>query len=446
MSSLSALQQGDHVCAIYDSPEEQLATISEYIKAGLDAGERCLYIVDNRTAEDVLGGMAAAGIDVATAQAGNRLALATKRESYLHAGSFDPDAMLASVARLTDQALADGCTGLRVAGEMTWALGDEVGCDRIIEYETKLNRFFPGSRAHAICQYSRERFSPAIVRDVLRTHPFAVLGNLVCPNLYYEPPELLGLPDADRRRVNHMIDQLLQAQLREEELAKAVALRDDFLSVASHELKTPVNALRLALAVARRRHDIPGEPLDRLDAQVGRVAELVDRLLDVSRVSENRFEIEPEDGDVGALVRDRVAAFQPLAEAAGTPLIADAGHAPARFDRLRLEQIVDNLLSNAVKYGEGRPIEVTVRASDASTIIRVRDRGIGIPLELQDQLFKRFVRLHSSKTFGGFGLGLWIARELAHRMGGCIDVESAPGSGSTFTVTLPRRGDAPVAH
>lgn len=445
MSSLSALRQGDHVCAVYDSPEEQLETISGYVKAGLDAGERCLYIVDDRTADEVLGGMAGAGIDIGTARSGNRLVLSTKRESYLQAGSFDPDAMIAAVSALTDQAVADGCTGLRITGEMTWALGGEIGCDRLIEYETKLNRFFPGSRAHAICQYNRQRFSPAIVRDVLRTHPFAVIGNRVCPNLYYEPPELLGLPEGDARRVNHMIDQLLQARLREEELAKAVALRDDFLSMASHELKTPVNALRLALAVARKRHDIPGEPVERLDAQVGRVAELVDRLLDVSRVSEGRFELDPEEGDVGALVRDRVAAFQPLAEAAGSAIAVEAGHVPARFDRLRLEQIVDNLLSNAVKYGEGRAIEVTARASDASAVIRVRDRGIGIPPELHNQLFKRFVRLHSSKTFGGFGLGLWIARELAHRMGGCIDVESAPGAGSTFTVTLPRR-DTPVTH
>ena len=445
MSSLSALRQGDHVCAVYDSSEEQLETISEYVKAGLDAGERCLYIVDDRTPDEVLGGMAGAGIDIGTARSGNRLVLSTKRESYLQAGSFDPDAMIAAVSALTDQAVADGCTGLRITGEMTWALGGEIGCDRLIEYETKLNRFFPGSRAHAICQYNRQRFSPAIVRDVLRTHLFAVIGNRVCPNLYYEPPELLGLPEGDARRVNHMIDQLLQAGLREEELAKAVALRDDFLSMASHELKTPVNALRLALAVARKRHDIPGEPVERLDAQVGRVAELVDRLLDVSRVSEGRFELDPEEGDVGALVRDRVTAFQPLAEAAGSAIAVEAGHVPARFDRLRLEQIVDNLLSNAVKYGEGRAIEVTARASDASAVIRVRDRGIGIPPELHNQLFKRFVRLHSSKTFGGFGLGLWVARELAHRMGGCIDVESAPGAGSTFTVTLPRR-DTPVTH
>ena len=435
--SLSTLRQGDHVCAVYDSPDEQMKTIAEYVRTGLDLGERCVYIVDDRTADDVLAGLSAAGVDAGAARDAGRLVVTTKRDSYLQAGRFDPDGMIATLAAMTNQAIGENCHGLRVTGEMTWALGPEIGCDRLIEYETKLNRFFPGSRAHAICQYNRARFAPEIVRDVLRTHPIAVIGDQVCPNLYYEPPELLGLPESDARRVNYMIDQLLRARLRETELAKAVTLRDEFLSIASHELKTPVNALRLALAVSRQSGEIPRGSLTKLDTQVDRVATLVDRLLDVSRLSEGRLELDLEMVDVAAVVRERVAAFSASAEAAGSRLRVRATTALARCDRFRLEQILDNVLSNAIKYGEGRPIDVSAEPIDGRATVRVEDRGVGIPKEAHTEIFKRFVRLQSAQTFGGFGLGLWIAQEMATRMGGHIDVASEPGAGAVFTVTLP---------
>ncbi len=442
--SLATLQQGDHVCAVYDSPEGQIRTISEYVRAGLNLGERCVYIVDDRTVDEVLGGLSAAAVDTGAARDSGRLLLTTKRDSYLQAGCFDPDGMIVTLAAMTDQAIRDGCHGLRVTGEMTWALGAEIGCDRLIEYETKLNRFFPGSRAHALCQYNRARFPPGIVRDVLRTHPIAVLGDQVCPNLYYEPPELLGLPEGDDRRVSYMIDQLLQARLREMELAKAVVLRDDFLSIASHELKTPMNALQLALAVSRKRGDTPGASLAKLENQVSRIATLVDRLLDVSRLNEGRLELELDSVDVAVVVRERVAAFTTAAETAGSKIRVRTAPVSARCDLFRLEQIIDNLLSNAIKYGEGHPIDVSAECINGRARVRVQDYGIGIPKEAQGEIFKRFVRLQPARTHGGFGLGLWIAHETATRMGGHILVSSEPGTGSEFTLDLP--GDSVAAQ
>lgn len=116
--------------------------------------------------------------------------------------------MVGTLSDLTSNAVTAGFTAFRVTGEMTWALGAETGGERLIEYERLLNRFFPGSRASAICQYNRERFSPAIIRDVLRTHPQAVIGNNVCTNLYYEPPEFLATGEGDAERVDWMVKQL----------------------------------------------------------------------------------------------------------------------------------------------------------------------------------------------------------------------------------------------
>jgi hypothetical protein len=208
MRPIQSLAQGDHVCAVYESPDDQIRHLAEYIRAGLNQGERCLYIVDDRSAAEVLDAIGAAGVDVPSALANQRLVMLTKRESYLKDGSFNPDAMIFALAAMTDQAIADGCSGLRVTGEMTWALGPETGCDRLIEYESKLNDFFPGSRAHAICQYNRSRFPPAMIRDVLRTHPWVVMGDALYASPYYEPPDIARLGVDDPRRLDYMLSRV----------------------------------------------------------------------------------------------------------------------------------------------------------------------------------------------------------------------------------------------
>lgn len=202
---LTSLRQGDHVCAVYESPERQLSTVASYIALGLRKKERCIYIVDDRSMNDVRDALTAHGVGVAAAESENRLVLLTKRETYLKNGSFDPDQMIWALSALTDQAISDGCTGLRVTGEMTWALGTETGCDRLLEYEAKLNQFFPASRAHAICQYNQSRFSSEIIEEILRRHPLAVIGDRVYQNPFYEPEDLAA-PGANR--VAHMINQI----------------------------------------------------------------------------------------------------------------------------------------------------------------------------------------------------------------------------------------------
>ena len=206
---MTDFHQGDHICAVYESPDEQLKVLAGYIKNGLDAGERCLYIVDDRSAADVLDALDATGIDVRSAQANRRLALMTKRETYLRDGAFNPDQMIWVLAAMTDEAVAEGCSGLRITGEMTWALGSEAGCDRLLEYEDKLNQFFPTSRAHAICQYNATKFPAWITADVLRLHPFALVGDSLYRNPFYEPPHINGLPADDPRRVRHMLAQIV---------------------------------------------------------------------------------------------------------------------------------------------------------------------------------------------------------------------------------------------
>ena len=230
---LAKLQQGDHLCSVYENVAEQIAVIIPFILDGLVRGERSLYIADDRAIEMVAEKLTGAGVDVALVRKRRALWTLTQQDSYLKGGEFDPQAMIDFLRSTQSEALADGFAGLRVAGEMTWALGPEFGCDRLIEYETLLNDFVPNSRSIILCLYDNSRFDPAVIHDVLRTHPIAILGDQVCPNPYYEPPALVlsqeprASAEFKRKRAAWWIAQLKRAQAAERKRGHAEkALRE----------------------------------------------------------------------------------------------------------------------------------------------------------------------------------------------------------------------------
>ncbi|QSQ21066.1 DUF4118 domain-containing protein [Pyxidicoccus parkwayensis] len=232
------------------------------------------------------------------------------------------------------------------------------------------------------------------------------------------------------------------------EAQEAIRLRDEFLSIASHELKTPLTPLSLKLqALARElaRHPdaVPRTVVEKYvdvgSRQVKKLSELVGDLLDVSRITAGRLTLELEDVELVPLVREVMARYESHAARAGSTLHFECAeaHLTGRWDRLRLEQVITNLVDNAVKYGSGRPIHVRVEGSHGCARLTVRDEGIGIAPEHLPRLFGRFERAVSERHYGGLGLGLYITRTLVEALGGKVRVESEHGRGSTFTVELP---------
>ncbi|MBU8900095.1 PAS domain-containing protein [Corallococcus sp. M34] len=232
---------------------------------------------------------------------------------------------------------------------------------------------------------------------------------------------------------------------------QAVQLRDEFLSVASHELKTPLTPIQLKVQALQRR--IAAEPagvlparqvaevLDAVAGQARKLSSLVNGLLDVSRISLGRLELNLEQVDLAMVVHEVLATFANEAAKTGSSLELRAeGHAMGWWDRLRLEQVVTNLLSNAVKYGAGRPVKVCVETTESTALLTVRDEGIGVPTEAQRRIFEKFERAVSDRHYGGLGLGLYITRQVVEALGGTVRVESAPGRGALFSVSLPRQG------
>ena len=227
--------------------------------------------------------------------------------------------------------------------------------------------------------------------------------------------------------------------------------RDEFLSVASHELRTPVTALQLQLQLLQRAAGRPGHglpqaiagKLDALERQCRRIAVLVNELLDVSRLRLGRLELRLEELDLVEVARETAAHLREEGRKNGSRIeVKAAGPTTGRWDRLRVEQVITNLLSNAIKFGEAKPITVEVSGDASRARLVVRDHGMGIEPADQERIFGRFERAVPTHHFGGLGLGLYIAREIVEAHGGRIALASEPGAGTAFTVELPR---APAA-
>jgi two-component system, OmpR family, sensor kinase len=235
-----------------------------------------------------------------------------------------------------------------------------------------------------------------------------------------------------------------------EELRAAIRARDEFLSIAGHELRTPITTLALQieglegvllqkaphelLEVVKRRLQITRRQVDRLVALVG-------TLVDVSRINAQKVEVSREPADLVEVLRSTVERLCDQASSAGSSLrLEEGGPIPGNFDVSHIEQVATNLLTNAIRYGRGKPIVVRASSDDGRARFSVEDGGIGIGREDQARLFQQYERAAPSTSYGGLGLGLWISRQLVEAMGGTVSLRSELGTGSVFTVELPRAG------
>jgi signal transduction histidine kinase len=240
-----------------------------------------------------------------------------------------------------------------------------------------------------------------------------------------------------------------EAEEARAEAERAVRVRDEFLTVASHELKTPLTSLNLQLHALMKRAGERTRPedgdlvprLEKAQRQLQKLAKMMDELLDVSRLTEGQLRLELTEVDLVPLARDVLERFQEEASRTGARLeLRGEPRVVGRWDRARLEQVVTNLVSNALKYGAGAPVDIDVCSSGALALLDVTDHGIGIAPEDLERIFQKFERAAPVRKYSGFGLGLYIVRQWVEALGGAVDVTSSPGQGTTFHIILPLAG------
>jgi signal transduction histidine kinase len=273
--------------------------------------------------------------------------------------------------------------------------------------------------------------------------PFGTLSWFVTPSCRFQLSHDLSLMEEVARRSGIALE---NAELFRR-TRQAIRARDEFLAVASHELKTPLTPLRLNVQtlkrlVARTKGALPHGRVDEMlsgaDRQIRRLAGLVDDLLDATRMDGSRLLLDRRPLDLSATVVDIVERYAGLLAEVRCPVSLDvAPDVVGTWDRVRVEQIVTNLLSNGMKYASGTPLEITVRAQGAVALLRVRDHGPGIAPEDQERIFRPYERAVSYVNVSGFGLGLYIVRQIAEAHGGVVRLDSTLGDGSAFTVELP---------
>ncbi|MEO4017424.1 MULTISPECIES: hybrid sensor histidine kinase/response regulator [Pseudomonas] len=251
--------------------------------------------------------------------------------------------------------------------------------------------------------------------------------------------------EQSRREQEALLKQLQSTQL---ELEQAVRMRDDFMSIVAHEVRTPLNGLILETQLRKMhlaRDNAAAFTLDKMHAMVDRderqiksLIRLIEDMLDVSRIRTGKLSIRPTRFDMSALVRGLLQNFAPQIDAAESSVTFEAEQpVVGNWDEFRIEQVISNLLTNALRYGAKSPITVKVYSESGQARVEVRDLGIGISEENQKRIFQQFERVTAKHAVAGLGLGLFISEQIVAAHGGSITVESRIGEGALFRVCLP---------
>ncbi len=247
----------------------------------------------------------------------------------------------------------------------------------------------------------------------------------------------------DKKRLEREREQLLaQEQTALVRLNEALKARDQFIAVAAHELRNPLNVLHLTLQLLQRACRDPQRSAQALalaeksQLHFDRFASLVDRLLDVTRARSGSLDLYREMLSLSELLVEVASRFK--AERPDLSITVETGpETLGWWDKLRVDQVLTNLISNAVKYGGDKPITIAAAADAGDAVITIRDQGMGISARDLPRIFELFERVAPGSEGGGFGIGLWITKRIVEAHGGTVQAASEPGVGSTFTVRLP---------
>jgi PAS domain S-box-containing protein len=403
------------------------------------------------------------------------------------AGSLDYQTTLTRVARIAVESLADVCVVDVVQSDgrirrLAAALGDPKrqailsatmarGVDPRVDPASCMDMLARGEPASVVAHVIRTG-RPFVALDILGEHPRFIGGSsdpqvfaicraagmrsaMIVPLIATEraigsimwvsrDPERFQPSEVEyARQLTHMFALALENARLYREARDALAMREEFISIASHELRTPLTSLQLQLATLQKAHRAASDnelllKLQRVKEQADRLAGLSESLLDVARLAVDRMDMSPIECDLRLVVGGAVDRAAPEARRAGCAVTFASGPSVVgRFDERRIAQAVGILISNALKFGAGRPVDVSLSTGEGMVRIAVKDQGIGIAREDVPRIFDRFERAVSSRHYGGLGIGLYVAREIAEAHRGSIAVAAEPEAGSTFEIVLP---------
>lgn len=392
--------------------------------------------------------------------------------STLLSTTLDYNETLHMVANLAVTALGDWCTISMIndEGQFERAAGAHADKKKTPLIEEYMSKYPPDSRVYAVTDSSYYNYQisnselKAMVKDQRQMELLLELGansSMIVPirargkvrgSLAFvagtSKPNFSALDLALAEDLGRRAGIAIENALLYSAAQSAIRARDEFVSIASHELKTPITSLKMQLQMMLRGINVeknqapsPEKLLKALTSstkQIDRLTVLIEDLLDVTRIETGKLTYKFEKVDLSLMVKEIMDRYAEEAKYAKTEFKQNLQENVFSFcDRYRIEQVFINLLSNAIKYGANNPIEVTVTSEPGKAIIIVKDQGLGIAKEMQGKIFERFERAISSTNISGLGLGLYITKQIIDAHQGSIEVESDLKVGSTFKVCLP---------
>ena len=419
----------EHLCLIYHTEEEQLAAALPFLRAGLERGERCLYIAGENGPPAVVDALRKSGTDIDRYLQSGALIIADKRETYLNHGRFDPDLWIRFLFRATHEEGAGKFSGVRtLLGEMTWAIGEDTAPDSLIEYEAKLNNYVRNHDVRVLCQYNQNRFSPELILDIIRTHPVVVYGGIICQNPYYVPADELLKPNQASREVNRLLSNILKwenslAQLRALTARLQTVREDERTRVAREvhdELGQALTAIKLEFTALLR-------DLRAVEGPVSQRSQSILKLLDEAIQSIRRIATELRPGildDIGLVAAVEWAAEEFQART-GIKCHLNQPDADIGMDTetaTALFRIVQETLTNVARHANSTEVNIRLADEHGQLILEVRDNGRGISEE----------QLSGNRSLGILGM-----RERVLLIGGELTISGSPGQGTIVRVRIP---------
>lgn len=295
-------------------------------------------------------------------------------------------------------------------------------------------------------------FSSEQLRSLLEINAFLASGIII--NIAIEKYKNADIVNTYKKREKEQAKQIEKLENENKKMHEEIKLRDEFLSIASHELKTPLTSMLLKLQLIL--HNIRNvslanfsvekllQMLETAEQQTQRLSRMINDLLNISLITTGRLNLEIHEENLSAIVKEVVEEFSEKLEKDGYILHLEADETIKIWaDKLRIEQVIANLISNAIKYGNSKPITIKITKDASFAQIIVQDHGIGIRADQQDRVFALFERGVSNSSHKGLGVGLYIANQIIKAHNGVITLESKPHAGSVFTVELPLKKTKP---
>lgn len=457
---------GDHLVQFYEDDVFLIDAVAQYIIAGLRIGEVGLVIATHEHRIALTAVLAATGYDVRSLAASGTYIEFDADDAlaqFMVDGVPDSARFLTSVGKAIATATADG-RGVRAFGEMVAILAVEGNPSGALQLEELWNDLQREHNFALFCAYPMNQLGGEVLADLLRdicdAHsrviPAESYSSLVTDDArlravieLQQKARWLEQEIVQRQRIEGQLREALAAErAAREETEAALRVRDEFLSIAAHELKTPLTGLTGHAQFLLRQHRRDGaidpgrmvSALETIAAQANKLTRLVDELMDVSRLEMGKLRLDRQPTDLPALVRQIVDGT--LVDAIRHPVILTLPETlVADVDPLRFEQVLSNLLDNAVKFSpDGGQIDVVLTEQAGDVVeLRIRDRGVGIPEALRESIFDRFCQAPQIKNVAtdGLGLGLSIARQIVELHGGTIHAESPPEGGACFVIQFP---------